>query len=419
MPLILSPTQLAFNARGDGAFNKPFKEQIDFFRQKINLPTAFYDDIIKSAHDRAFMVAGAAKADLLDDFRQVIDQSIAEGKSIGWFRKEFDGIVEKHGWAYNGERDWRTRVIYTTNIRASYAAGRYAQLTDPDLLKVRPYWKYVHNDTVAHPRPLHQSWNGTVLHYTHPWWQTHFCPNGWGCRCYITAVRADQYKGHPAPDDGTYEKTDSYGVTHVLPKGVDYGWDYAPGANRNAPFKEVIDQKLIRFPALIGADMWQALRPVLAMENRLSWYGVFDEWAADPVSRGRHHVVGAIHPDLLSAWQDLDKPLPYSAEIAVEDRLVIGAKQQRHENQQNGLLSSEWRRLPELLESPSAVFYDNTSGKIVYLLQADGAAMKGVVEMNYRVKQQEKRLNGLVSGYRQSDQQVDERVKRGDWIKLM
>lgn len=254
MPLKLSPTQIAFNARGDGTFNKPFKEQVDFFRQKLNLPTEHYDDIIKSGHDRAFMVAGVTKADLLDDFRQAIDKATAEGKSIGWFRDNFDDFVNKHGWAYNGERDWRTRIIYTTNIRVSYAAGRYAQLNDPDLLKVRPYWKYNHSDTVAHPRELHQSWDGTVLHYTDSWWRTHFCPNGYGCQCYITAVRASEYKGYPAPDDGTYTKIDRYGVTHVLPNGVDYGFDYEPGAKTDTSLRELVQDKLIRYkPAITRA----------------------------------------------------------------------------------------------------------------------------------------------------------------------
>ena len=235
MPLNLSPTQLAFNARGDGTFNVPFQEQVDFLKQKLNLPTAHWDDILTSAHDRGFIVAGAAKADLLADFHTAINQAVADGKSIGWFKNQFESIVQKHGWeGWTGSdtqagRDWRARVIYNTNMRASYAAGRYAQLTDPELLQSRPYWKYIHNDTVAHPRPLHQSWNGTVLKYDDPFWSSHYPPNGFGCRCRIAAVRPTEYKGHPAPDDGTYEKTDRNGMVHVLPKGVDYGWDYAPG----------------------------------------------------------------------------------------------------------------------------------------------------------------------------------------------
>jgi len=264
MPLNLSPTQLAFNARGDGTFNKPFQEQLDFFRQKLNLPTEHYDDILKSAHDRAFVVAGAAKADLLTDLRTAVDQAIADGKSIQWFRKEFKAIVQKHGWeGWTGSdtqagRDWRTRVIYKTNMAASYAAGRWQQLNNPDLLKSRPYWKYVHNDTVAHPRPLHQSWSGLVLKHDDPWWQAHFPPNGWGCRCRVTAVRASEYEGAEAPDEGVYVKEDRNGGRHVLPKGVDYGWNYAPGAGL-VP-RNLSEQAMDAWRAA-KAGAWETLTP--------------------------------------------------------------------------------------------------------------------------------------------------------------
>ncbi len=246
MPLRLSPTQTAFNAQGDGSFNTPLAEQLAFFRQKLNLPTAHYDDILKAAHDRAFVVAGAMKADLLTDFNTAITKTMREGKSIQWFRQEFNAIVQQHGWeGWTGSdskagRDWRTRIIYQTNLSTSYAAGRYQQLMDPDLLKTRPYWKYIHSDTVQHPRPLHVSWSGTVLRYDDPWWITHAPPNGWGCQCRVKAVRPSEYQGEPAPDDGTYTKTDRYGVTHTLPKGVDYGWDYQPGASNSALLRQVI-----------------------------------------------------------------------------------------------------------------------------------------------------------------------------------
>lgn len=258
MPLKLSPTQLAFNARGDGKFSLPFQEQIDFFRKKLSLPTEHYDDILAEAHNRAFVVAGAMKADLLNDLRGAVDKAIADGKTIQWFRKEFAGIVQKHGWeGWTGSdtkagRDWRTRVIYNTNIQTSYNAGRYAQLTHPDLLTHYPNWKYVHNDTVAHPRPLHQSWSGTVLPHDDPWWDTHFTPNGYGCRCRITSANPGEYKGQPAPDDGTYEQVDRNGVVHTLPKGVDYGFDYKPGAPVLEQMKGFIDNKAASLPQELG-----------------------------------------------------------------------------------------------------------------------------------------------------------------------
>lgn len=254
MPLKLSPTQIAFNARGDGKFNKPFQEQVDFFRSKLNLPTERWDDIVKSAHDRGFMVAGAAKADLLNDLRDAVDKAIVNGESIQSFRSRFDDIVKKHGWeGWTGSgskkgRDWRTRVIYQTNLSTSYAAGRYKQLNDPDLAAVRPYWQYIHNDTVQHPRPLHVSWSGMVLHKDDPWWQTHYPPNGWGCRCRVKAVRKSEYKGAKAPDDGTYTHIDSAGVRHTVPNGIDYGFDYQPGARTDTKLREFVQEKLIKRP---------------------------------------------------------------------------------------------------------------------------------------------------------------------------
>lgn len=251
MPLNVSQDQVAFNERGKGSFKLPFKEQIDYFNQKNPLPTEHWDDVIKEGHDKAFVVSGAAKADLINDLHSAVKKGIENGKSIGWFRDNFDKIVEKHGWEASGPYAWRTRMIYATNVRSSYAAGRWKQLNDPDLLLLRPYWKYLHNDNVSQPRPMHQSWHGKVLRHDDPWWQSHYPPKGFGCRCYVVAVKASEFKGEPALDDGTYEKTDRYGVTHTLPVGVDYGWDYVPGDKASSALREIVQEKLIRYPLAI------------------------------------------------------------------------------------------------------------------------------------------------------------------------
>ena len=418
MSLNLSPTQVAFNARGDGSFNTPFAEQVGFIRQKLNLPTERYDDILKAAHDRAFVVAGAMKADLLTDLRQAVDKAIAEGKSIQWFRKEFDNIVAKHGWTgWTGEgskegRDWRTRVIYRTNLSASYAAGRWQQLNDPDLLKRRPYWKYIHNDTVRHPRPLHQSWSGMVLKHDDPFWQTHFPPNGWGCRCRVTAVRPDEYKGHPAPDDGTYTVKDRNGNEHTVPQGIDYGWDYAPGANKTTPLKDIIDQKLIRFPASIGADMWQALKPALANETTLQWHATLDDWLATPQA-GRTAIVGAIEPSVLT-WMEIAKQVkPVTAEIAIREGLIRGSKQARHSGAGDALTEMEWRRLPMILSEPEQILFDARTGKLIYVFKSDDSReMKLSIEFDPR-KLKKDQLNMIVSGFKQAKSTIEEMIRGG------
>lgn len=209
----------------------PFAEQIAFFKGKLNLPTEKWDDILTTAHDQAFVVAGAQNADMLQDLRDAVDGAISEGQSIQKFRESFDAIVEKYGWSYTGARDWRTRVIYRTNMSTSYAAGRNRQMQRFE------FWQYKHNDSAAHPRPLHQSWDGLVLPKSDPWWQTHFPPNGWGCGCRAVAMTPGEARAAGktvAPDDGTYTKTGSDGTVHTIPRGIDYGFDYAPGAPGNA-----------------------------------------------------------------------------------------------------------------------------------------------------------------------------------------
>jgi len=247
-------------------FNTPFAEQIDFFRAKLNLPSAHWDDIRKAAHDRAFIVAGAAKADLLDDLNKAVAKAIEEGRGLEEFRKDFAAITRKHGWTgWTGEGSaageaWRTKVIYQTNLATSYAAGRYRQLTDPAFLAVRPYWRYVHNDSVMYPRPQHQQWGDMrlTLRWDHPFWSTHFPPNGWGCQCRVTPVAEPKAGDATSPPDG-WDARNSKGA---LP-GVDRGFDYAPGASTATSFREFIDARLIRLDPPLAAALDAALEPML------------------------------------------------------------------------------------------------------------------------------------------------------------
>lgn len=215
----------------------PFAEQIAFFRRKVNLPTHSWTDIWQGEHDHAFVVAGANRDDLVADFRAAIDKAIAQGATLEDFRKDFDAIVAKHGWSYNGGRNWRSRVIYETNLRTSYAAGRYAQIQA--IKHRRPYVQYEHSDAVEHPRPEHLAWNGLVLHVDDPWVVVHWCPNGFGCQCaWRSLAKRDLTRlGKDGPDQAPPMNMQTVTVgtrgptprTVETPAGVDPGFGYAPG----------------------------------------------------------------------------------------------------------------------------------------------------------------------------------------------
>lgn len=208
-------------------FDEPFSKQAAFFRAKLGnqVPTEKWTDMQKNAHDKAFTVAGAMKADLLADLAQAVDKALLNGGTLQTFRADFADIVKKHGWDYNGEFNWRTKTIYMTNLRTSMAAGRLAQLEEGGY----PYWVYRHSGS-ANPRHQHKAWNGLTLPADDPFWRTHYPPNGWGCGCYAVGIR----KPEDARRYGGDGKLSPRPVIQINPRtgtpvGIDKGWDYMPG----------------------------------------------------------------------------------------------------------------------------------------------------------------------------------------------
>jgi uncharacterized protein with gpF-like domain len=159
----------------------PFDVAIAYFRAKIRMPSATWSQIWQEMHTRAFTVAGAMKDDLLADLQKAVDKAISEGTTLDEFRKDFDKIILKSGWQYKGTRAWRTAVIFNTNLSTAYSAGHWKQMTDPDVLSVRPYLRYIASSS-KEPREEHMAWYNVVLPADDPWWDTHYPPNDWGCK---------------------------------------------------------------------------------------------------------------------------------------------------------------------------------------------------------------------------------------------
>lgn len=252
------------------SFRKPFAEQVAAFRLRLgNLtPTVKWDDIQRAQHDRAFMVAGAQKADLLADLAAAIDKAVAQGTGLEEFRRDFRTIVERrgwHGWTGEGTKGgeaWRTKVIYKTNMATTYAAGRMAQLAAGNFA----FWVYRHGGSLE-PREQHLSWDGLILPPDHPFWATHAPPNGWGCSCYIVGARtlagAKRVGGKtdvvlpkdwaaPSPKTGA-------------PVGIDKGWDYAPGASV-ARVVAAMAEKTVHWPYEIAKAFMQSVPAATASD---------------------------------------------------------------------------------------------------------------------------------------------------------
>lgn len=141
-------------------------------------------------------------------------------------------------WEYRGDRAWRIKTIFETNIRTSFMAGRLRQMRDPELVRMRPFWEYLHGDirTPKVPRPDHVAWNGLILRWDDPWWNIHFPPNDWVCSCGVRTLAARNLASRgktgpdPAPKDVLIPSIDpSTGQLAMRPRGIGWGWAHTPG----------------------------------------------------------------------------------------------------------------------------------------------------------------------------------------------
>ncbi|UEQ03224.1 phage head morphogenesis protein [Halomonas profundus] len=337
-------------------FNRPFPEQVTFFRNKLNLPTTRSGQITRDQNDAAFVVAGATKADLLADLRGAVDDAISNGQSLGEFRSQFNEIVSKRGWTgWTGEdsragRAWRTRLIYKTNLDTSYAAGRWAQMTDPDVVRLRPYWRYVHN-TVENPRQQHKRWHNLVLRHDHPWWQTHYAPNGWGCNCGVETLNERGLKRlgkdgpDAAPNDGTYEHVDNTtGEVVTVPTGIQPGWDYAPGQTAT---ERAIAARLNRLDSVDATIARENVAQLVEapLFNRFFNGEMRGEYPAAVVPAVEREVLGAESPVVLLSQESLTAHKVSHPEVGLED----------------------YRRIQQILDSGEVYQRDGEPGRMVYL----------------------------------------------------
>lgn len=381
------------------ALRRPFAQQVAAFRLRLTdlRPTAKWTDVWQAEHDRAFMVAGALKADLLADLGAAVDRAISEGTSLETFRAEFRDIVERrgwHGWTGEGTKKgeaWRTRVIYRTNLSTSYAAGRMAQLVEANF----PLWVYRHGGSLE-PRIQHLGWDGLILPPSSPFWATHAPPNGWGCSCFIVGARSieDAVRKGGKPGLKLPDGWDTPDPRTGAPPGIDKGWAYAPGRGVVRTVSAV-GEKLAALPAPIGADL------VDVWPNRLfeAWadgFSTFIDGLMGDYERGRHFIAGALRPEWVKAARDRGL-VPQTAEIAVREADV------RHtfRTSKTAKLDLDWyRRLPVHLRNPDAVILDTTRKEPAFLLifgQGAGS-MKLVIQVNYLVRKLGGALNVIETG---------------------
>lgn len=238
---------------GPEIFDLPPGEAIARFRAKGYHIGFDWRDTDAYTHTHSFTVAKAARVAILRDIRAAVDSAIANGHSFRRFYNDLRPTLERKGWW--GEKlvtDPRTgkriraqlgslrrlRTIFDTNLATAYAQGKWDRIQR--LKQDLPYLRYVAvNDDRT--RPEHRAWHNTVLPVGDGWWDTHYPPNGWGCRCTVVQLDDDDLERYglsltqgtpPFSSSGDVRpwRNKRTGKVHQVPRGIDPGWDHNVGA---------------------------------------------------------------------------------------------------------------------------------------------------------------------------------------------
>ena len=227
------------------------QEALEYFRAKGFAPpdSRFdYRDWHGASHARGFVVAKAMQDDLLRTLRDAVDKAIAEGRTLEQFRTDLEPELKRQGWwgsktmtdPATGEQRTvqlgsarRLRVIFDTNMRTSYAAGRWVRIQRTK--SALPYLQYIQLQRV-NARDDHKPFHELVIPVDHPFWATHFPPNGWFCACATrqmtaAAVERQGLSVTTDPPMGTRAWTNPRtGQIDQVPEGITPGFDTNPGA---------------------------------------------------------------------------------------------------------------------------------------------------------------------------------------------
>ncbi|GBC62495.1 phage head morphogenesis protein [Desulfonema ishimotonii] len=175
----------------------PMKEAKRFWKDKMPTAAKNFDALADAAHTKAFMVSGLNRMDQVCGVYEAMYQAIDAGETLAEFRARIPKIIADQGW-----NDYRTDLIFRTNIQSAYMSGRYAQMAAT--AKTRPYWQYsAIND--SRTRPAHAYMHGKVFPADSPIWDTWYPPNGYKCRCGVKSLSERQLgkRGLKVSDDPT------------------------------------------------------------------------------------------------------------------------------------------------------------------------------------------------------------------------
>ncbi len=180
--------------REPGFTKNPLSEALDSFRGKDVVTPDVFDNMTQAAQRRSFTVAGSANAEVVRAVQNELTSQIAAGANLREFASKVMPRLNAAGWTPVNPSQVET--VFRTNVMNAYNSGRFRQMTQPAVLKVRPFLQVVTpNDGPPRQRPSHQNVHGVIVRADDPALATAYPPFGFNCRCRMRSVSAKAGEG--------------------------------------------------------------------------------------------------------------------------------------------------------------------------------------------------------------------------------
>jgi SPP1 gp7 family putative phage head morphogenesis protein len=183
-----APLLLKYDKSKDPAFStRPQGEARKEFEAREPVTRDVYDAMSDAARRRAVTVANATSAEVVRSVKRELVQQVAQGADLADFKGAAVKRLEQAGWTPANPS--HVENVLRTNVATAYNAGRYRQMTQPGVLKFRPYFQIMTvNDGPPRQRPTHQAVHLVVLRADDPFWLHAYPPFGYQCRCRVRSL---------------------------------------------------------------------------------------------------------------------------------------------------------------------------------------------------------------------------------------
>ncbi len=165
------------------SFNVPFIQAIAYARNVV-LPDNYYKVMTPIQRQQAVSIAGLAQTEQIKHVMSLVNEQLIDGGTFADFQKavaggDIDINLPKH----------RLDNIFRTNVQGAYGRGRWYQQQENKV--ERPY---LMRDGINDIRQRldHKELDGVVRHIDDPFWEVHYAPSGYRCRCICRSLTKSQ-----------------------------------------------------------------------------------------------------------------------------------------------------------------------------------------------------------------------------------